>query len=182
MSKVVIQGNASGTGDFTIAAPNSNTDRTLTLPDAAGTLDRLERAGNVLQVVHATTTTEVTLNNNTETDTTLTATITPSSTSSKILILVNHPTNQKGNANSGNRGQFRLYRDSTEIDIIMDGGGYTASATFLRHSVSFQWYDSPSTTSAVTYKTTCQNAENAAYYLIQVNNSPSMMTLMEIAQ
>ena len=27
MSKVVIQGNASGTGDFTIAAPNSNTDR-----------------------------------------------------------------------------------------------------------------------------------------------------------
>jgi hypothetical protein len=36
MSKVVIQGNASGTGNFTIAAPNSNTDRTLTLPDEAG--------------------------------------------------------------------------------------------------------------------------------------------------
>ena len=176
MSKVVIQGNASGTGDFTIAAPNSNTDRTLTLPDSSGTLDRLDRAGNVLQVVHATTTTEVTLNNNTETDTTLTATITPSSTSSKILILVNHPTNQKGNANSGNRGQFRLYRDSTELDIIMDGAGYTATASYLRHSTSFQWYDSPSTTSAVTYKTTCKNAENSAYYILQVNNSPSMMT------
>jgi len=38
MSKVVIQGNASGTGNFTIAAPNSNTDRTLTLPDTSGTL------------------------------------------------------------------------------------------------------------------------------------------------
>tara|TARA_R110000764_G_scaffold73664_2_gene150152 strand:+ start:2863 stop:3471 length:609 start_codon:yes stop_codon:yes gene_type:complete len=38
MSKVVITGNASGTGDFTIAAPNSNTDRTLTLPDDTGTL------------------------------------------------------------------------------------------------------------------------------------------------
>lgn len=36
MSKVVIQGNASGTGNFTIAAPNSDTDRTLTLPDSAG--------------------------------------------------------------------------------------------------------------------------------------------------
>ena len=36
MSRVVITGNASGTGDFTIAAPNSNTDRTLTLPDEAG--------------------------------------------------------------------------------------------------------------------------------------------------
>jgi len=38
MSKVVIQGNASGTGNFTIAAPNSNTDRTFNLPDEAGTI------------------------------------------------------------------------------------------------------------------------------------------------
>ena len=38
MSQVKIQGNASGTGAFTIAAPNSNTDRTLTLPDATGTV------------------------------------------------------------------------------------------------------------------------------------------------
>ena len=38
MSKLKIEGNASGTGTFTIAAPNSNTDRTLTLPDAAGEL------------------------------------------------------------------------------------------------------------------------------------------------
>lgn len=36
MSKVAIQGNASGTGTFTIAAPNSNTDRTINLPDSAG--------------------------------------------------------------------------------------------------------------------------------------------------
>ena len=138
--------------------------------------------GTPLQIIHATTTTEVTLNNNTETDTTLTATITPSSTSSKILILVNHPTNQKGNANSGNRGQFRLYRDSTELVVGADGVGYTAAADYLRHSTSFQWYDSPSTTSAVTYKTTCKNAENAAYYIVQQGNSTSMITLMEIAQ
>ena len=38
MSKVAIQGNASGTGTFTIAAPNSSTDRTLTLPDETGTI------------------------------------------------------------------------------------------------------------------------------------------------
>jgi hypothetical protein len=38
MSLVKIQGNASGTGEFTIAAPNSNTNRTLTLPDATGTI------------------------------------------------------------------------------------------------------------------------------------------------
>lgn len=38
MSKVTIQGDASGTGIFTIASPNSNTDRTLVLPDEAGTI------------------------------------------------------------------------------------------------------------------------------------------------
>ena len=50
MSKVVIAGDASGTGTFTISAPNGNTDRTLVLPDEAGTIDTLQRAGNVLQV------------------------------------------------------------------------------------------------------------------------------------
>ena len=38
MSKVSITGNASGTGTFTLAAPNSNSDRTLTLPDNTGTI------------------------------------------------------------------------------------------------------------------------------------------------
>ena len=36
MSKVKIEGNASGTGTLTISAPNTDTDRSLTLPDAAG--------------------------------------------------------------------------------------------------------------------------------------------------
>ena len=38
MSKVALSGNASGTGTFTIASPNSNVDRTLNLPDADGTV------------------------------------------------------------------------------------------------------------------------------------------------
>ena len=38
MSKINLTPNASGTGVFTIASPNSNTDRTLNLPDEAGTV------------------------------------------------------------------------------------------------------------------------------------------------
>ncbi len=38
MSKVQLAGNANGTGIFTIASPNSNTDRTINLPDATGTV------------------------------------------------------------------------------------------------------------------------------------------------
>jgi len=38
MSKIALTPNASGTGIFTIASPNSNTDRTLSLPDETGTV------------------------------------------------------------------------------------------------------------------------------------------------
>jgi hypothetical protein len=38
MSKISLSGDAAGTGTFTIASPNSNNNRTLTLPDATGTV------------------------------------------------------------------------------------------------------------------------------------------------
>ena len=38
MAKVKIQGHASGTGVITVTAPNTSTDRTITLPDATDTL------------------------------------------------------------------------------------------------------------------------------------------------
>jgi len=38
MSKVKIQGHASGSGVLTLTAPNTSTDRTITLPDTTGTL------------------------------------------------------------------------------------------------------------------------------------------------
>jgi len=47
MSKVKIEGNASGTGTLTISAPNTNTDRTLTLPDTAGEFVTADANGNV---------------------------------------------------------------------------------------------------------------------------------------
>jgi hypothetical protein len=47
MSKVKIQGNASGTGVVTLTAPNTNTDRTITLPDGTGTLVQADASGNV---------------------------------------------------------------------------------------------------------------------------------------
>lgn len=51
MSLVKIEGNASGTGVFTVASPNSNTDRTLTLPDTSGTLVAPSSAGTSGQVL-----------------------------------------------------------------------------------------------------------------------------------
>jgi hypothetical protein len=52
MSKVAIQGAATGTGVFTLASPATNTDRTLVLPDEAGTLVT-NTAGTVSQTMLA---------------------------------------------------------------------------------------------------------------------------------
>ena len=203
MSKVVIQGNASGTGDFTIAAPNSNTDRTLTLPDAGGTLDRLDRDGNFLQIV-STTKTDVgsfaSANTNNYVDIPgMSVTITPTSTSSKILVTYTAYVSNSTTATV----HVRLYRDSTSIgqgnaesNRLGDSSIFRPAATPYGLDigcVSNLFLDAPSTTSAVTYKLqgTLGATYNGTFY---INRSPndatnqnyvgrlsSTITVMEIA-
>lgn len=195
MSQVKIQGNASGTGIFTVAAPNSNTDRTLTLPDSAGTLDRLERAGNVLQVVSITKTDTFSSTSGGWIDVTgLSATITPLSTSSKILVMsdVGMGLSDFNNLNFA----FKVLRNSTDIGISTSGtvnasGG--ANMYLLGGSVPYifgnfkVFLDSPSSTSATTYK--IQITKNDAGGTIYVNRraastdicGTSGITLVEIA-
>lgn len=62
MSIVKVQGNASGTGIFTVASPNSNTDRTLTLPDATGTV---QVSGNPISGTTGTFSGDLTLGSST---------------------------------------------------------------------------------------------------------------------
>ena len=47
MSKIAVAGNASGTGTLTIAAPSTNSNQTITLPDATGTLVTADGSGNI---------------------------------------------------------------------------------------------------------------------------------------
>ena len=47
MAKIKLQGNASGTGVLTVTAPNTSTDRTITLPDATGELLNLDGNSNL---------------------------------------------------------------------------------------------------------------------------------------
>ena len=191
MSKVVIQGNASGTGDFTIAAPNSNTNRTLTLPDEAGTVLTNATttgfpAGSVLQVVQGITTTETTSSSASSIDTTLAATITPTSASSKVLIMIAIAEAMKSNGSAGNRIKLELYKNGSNMTIsgsaqVMSGNLYTASALQNRGSLAFNYLDSPSTTSATEYRLYFQNVGAAASVAVQNNSTPSTIILMEIA-
>ena len=51
MSKVKISGHSSGTGTVTITAPNTNSDRTLTIPDITGTALTSADTGTVTQAI-----------------------------------------------------------------------------------------------------------------------------------
>lgn len=62
MSKIALSGNASGTGTLTISAPNTSTDRTLTLPDATGTV---QVSGNPISGTTGTFSGDLTLGSST---------------------------------------------------------------------------------------------------------------------
>ena len=217
MSKVKIEGNASGTGTLTIAAPNTNTDRTLTLPDGAGEI--LTDAaigtsvlapdgdgssltgittGKVLQVVIDETYDTQSFNTSSYSKITLlTPSITPSSTSSKILVMANIQASTSGNAYLS----YRLYRGGTSLqggtagspgEETMFGGSPGVNGDYQIHQHTFQYLDSPSTTSATEYSIYVSPMRTSSYTwrLNRSNNegdanqfhvAHSSIILMEIA-
>ena len=174
MSKIALTPNASGTGTLTIQSPNTSTDRTLTLPDSTGTVDTLQRAGNILQVVHASTTTSATTSSATLVDTGFSASITPTSASNKILILFDieliHP--------SGGMG-FGIYRDASLI--YEDATNYAVYITLAatRRRIPFTYFDSPATTSNISYKLYMKSFSGSSG--ICNDGNATKVTLMEIA-
>ena len=180
MSLVKVSGNASGTGTLTIAAPNTNSDFTLTLPTNTGTLLSTKSAGSVLQVVNVTYNSSASSSSSTYADTGLTATITLSSTSSKVLVIVDQAglSKQTNDANIN----LKLLRNGSDLAIIVSGAGYTSNSTpnYVGNS-GISYLDSPASISALTYKTQFASANNNASVGCQTNSSVSTITLMEIA-
>ena len=139
--------------------------------------------GKLLQVVHAHTATIANSSSTSYADTGLTASITPSATSSKVIIIINQSVAKMGGANS--YGNFRVYRDSTEI-----GGAIPARALgstndtgeiYLGMPFNYNFQDSPSSTSSVTYKTQFNNGAGTGTIRCQPDSSQSYILLMEVA-
>ena len=112
--------------------------------------------GKILQVVSQNLTTQMSTASTSYVDSGLTASITPSATSSKILILINIGVSISGDHN----GYLKLLRDSTEINSGSGGDnnslfGVNGNSTASRYAPMMEacnFLDSPSTTSAITYK------------------------------
>jgi len=136
--------------------------------------------GKILQVVFGSTTSQEANSTSTYADTTLSASITPSSTSSKVLIFANQSSLGKDSGDA--EGAIRLVRTSTEIAVFSTGYGKNQSSSANGvGGTSVSYLDTPSTTSATTYKTQFKSTDNNARVLVQYGSGRSTMILMEVA-
>lgn len=140
--------------------------------------------GKVLQVVGATSSTEQSTTSTSYIDiTNLTVSITPSATTSKVLILYTDTTmtNRSNDVSSGNVF-IQLLRDSTSV-AIKEGGFYDAAggngSKSLYNGEALIHLDSPSSTSAITYKIQIK-ASSSTTVKSQYNNDTASIIAMEI--
>ena len=149
-----------------------------TLQPATGA--RVLSAGHVVQVIQGSTNTEMTSASTSYADTGLTATITPTSTSSKILVRITQHYRFDRHGFS-----IKIMRGSTNVHVPVNNFMvYSADSNAdQRQHVNYEVIDSPSSTSALTYKTqVILNTSSGVGLQLQGNDFFSFMTLMEIAQ
>jgi len=140
-------------------------------------------AGSVIQTVQGTLGSAANTNTTSYTDTGLTATITPTNATSKILVITSASGCLQDNATSDETAKVNLVRGSTQISeletqIRTRGGTGGENAPF---ATNFSFLDSPSTTSATTYKVQ-QKVVSAEVLYFNYGSSTATITLMEIAQ
>ncbi len=132
--------------------------------------------GKLLQVVQETDTTQLSTTSTSLVDTGITASITPSSSSNKILILAECQAQFGSDTGFGNA----IVRDSTVIFQTNNYSNYDSSSTQTNTRASYVKLDSPSTTSAITYKLQVY-CYNPGTVIVNETSNPTTLTLMEIA-
>ncbi len=148
---------------------------------------RVAIPGHVIQVVQGITTTEVETASSSPVNTTLAASITPTYSNSKILIMITVAEATKNANNANNRIQFQLWKNGSNMTIngktfITSGTLYTATALQQRGSMAFNYLDTPNTISSLEYRLYFLSNDATSAVSVQNNQSPSTITLMEIAQ
>ncbi len=149
--------------------------------------------GKVLQVVYGSSNTSTTVASTSYADTTLSASITPSSATSKVLVLISQSFQaERGAVSIELGGAIRLLRDATTVYTASPTGNtslYLAMVTpannetwTFSHFQSLNYLDSPSTTSATTYKTQGRSfsASGGGQVRFQDGSNVSTIILMEI--
>jgi predicted secreted protein len=139
----------------------------------------LPSSGKVLQVLQTTFATQTSSSSTTYADTGLTGTITPSSATSKIMVILSMPI-QKSAGNSQNGIYLNIVRGASQILEVGHVNLYTGTTLVLYGIATYNYLDSPATTSATTYKVQFKNEAAAAAVEFCPGNKTATMILMEI--
>ena len=139
-------------------------DGTITNADinasAAIAASKLSGTGKVLQVVESTSIDTTYISSTSFQDIDLNVSITPSATSSKILVMVDFGYTQDGGSND--LGLVQIVRDTTAIGNHFVG--YDSPGGNVGWGCHIQKLDSPSTTSAITYKTQARTTNASSQF------------------
>ena len=166
-----------------IPALNGSAVTNLTSGNLTGALPAISGAsltgittGKILQVQNMNSSTAVAYDTNTSfVDTGITDSITPSATSSKILIVASI---QFTNSSTSDAITWKALRDSTSLGEQQD---IRAQGVTLASVYSFAYVDSPSSTSAITYKFQFRRTGGSGYIYVNTSGtSTSSMALLEI--
>jgi len=165
-----------------IIKPNNNTISAITaLPNGIVSSSALASGvgGKVLQVKHDAHTGVASTTSSSYQDIPLSVSITPSSSSNKILCFVNLASIAT-DTSSTSAISVRILRDSTEVAVTNNFGfGQTNGANYF--TLGLHKEDSPSSTSALTYKVQFKNRESNTVTINSYNGNNSTLTVMEIA-
>jgi hypothetical protein len=160
---------ATGTKDATTFLRGDNT-----FAEAGG--------GKILQIVMGTTSTAVGTDSTSYIDTGLTASITPASSSNKVLVLVSQIATIIQSTSTTRDTFFNLVRGSTQLFQNFSQTISPTGTTRFHVTNSMNYLDTPSTSSATTYKTQVKgNGANWDIYLQKDSISQSQIILMEVA-
>ena len=202
MSKISLEPNDSGAGTFSIVSPDSNTNRTLNLPDESGVLfsdgsgvpgsavagqlaSSNMPAGSVIQVVSNNFSTRTQITSTSYVDVGLSASITPISANSKVHVICNLNGRLRQGSIDFETFSVRIVRNNDEIHSNvhrnMTAGTGASGLIIMNGNTTLSYLDSPNSASTTEYKLQAKvSSSTNGRYRFNTSGGAATITLMEI--
>lgn len=166
-----------GNGIWQYGEDDSETTFSALLNKVASSVSTQIGNRRVLQVVNQQSGTQITSTTSTFVSV-ISKSITPKSTTSKILVIVNMPVNTTG-VGSNNFANGKVQKNGSDLFLMFAQTG-TLVSNDNRGNMTGIYFDSPATTSSVTY-TFLGNSEYATSVKFMPNSTIGSITLVEVA-